>query len=177
MVITKLFKGLYQRIIEVVIKRLPIYYKHIDSLPVYNWFKISKGELQYLYKYNIKYIPNFFPELVLKMVFQFERLDLTLLRKKAEYQVLLSMAVRQQNKSLKFNADIMKKEIDNIEMKLSQNDVSLDGFLDYIELTFNNIGSLDPKKISTSRAFSLYHKAVERNKQLEKQYEKVKNAY
>ena len=177
MVITKLFKGLYKRIIEIILKRLPIYYKHIDRLPVYNWFKISKGELQYLYKYKIKYIPTFFPELVLKMVYQFEKLDLTLLRKKAEYQVLLSMAARQQNKSLKFNADIMAKEIDNIEKKLSQNDVSLDGFLDYIELTFNNIGSLDPKKLSTSRAFSLYHKAVERNKQLEKQIDKVKNAY
>jgi len=108
MVITKLFKGLYKGIFEAILKRLPIYYTSIDNLPVYNWFKISKGEFKYLYKVNLSYIPNFFGHVIVNMVYQFDYLDLSLLRKKAEFQVLKSMAVRQNNKNLKFNADILE---------------------------------------------------------------------
>ena len=45
---------------------------------------------------------------------------------------------------------------------------------DYIEISFNQIGTLDPYKISAGRAMSLYNKAVEQNKRLQKQVEKYK---
>lgn len=171
----QIFRRQYQKIIECLIKRLPIYYKSIDKLPVYNWFMIQNNDLKWLYKYRIfKYIPGFFLKVITDMVYQFETLDLTMIRKRAEYEILRSMAARQNNKNLEFNANLIEKEIEKLEKKIKDdNGLTLNGFLDYIEMTFESIGSLDPYKLSTSRAFSLYHKAIEKNKQLKAQYEKM----
>lgn len=152
--------------IDSIIKLFPIYYTSINRLPIYYWFELQKGDYSILYKVKfIKHIPYFFYNISMDMLFEFDNLDLTLLRKKADLAVLNSIATRTNDKSIKFQADVLKKEI---ERKISQTgkDISLNEFIDYIEMTFNNIGQLDVYKLSTSRAFSLYNKAIERNKRL-----------
>jgi hypothetical protein len=107
------------------------------------------------------------------MLFEFDNLDLEVLRKKAQIAVLKSMAVRTGNKSIKFNADSLQKEIDERESKLKEDRaMTINEFIDYIELTFNQIGSIDPYKMSTARAFSLFHKAKEKTQKLNEQYKR-----
>lgn len=156
------------------IKRGKLYYKTIHKLPVWNWFKIQKGELNYLWKDETKkHIPNFFYQVVQNMMYEFEYLDLTLARKKALATVYKSMAARLKNKSIEFNAKVIEKEIENEIKKLNDSDsTGIDGFLDFIELTFNNIGGLNPYNISTARAFSLFNKAKKRTEELKRKYEK-----
>lgn len=173
--IFRTFHKTYTAIIDGIIKRLPIYYKSIHKMPVYNWFMCQQNDLKYMYKVRLfNYVPAFFLKVLTDMVYQFDKLDLTVLRKQSEYEILRSLAARQQDKNLKFNADLLKKEIEKLENK-SKKDVNLtiDGFIDYIELTFDRPGTLDPFKISTARAFSLYHKAVEKNEAARKHYENI----
>ena len=66
----------------------------------------------------------------------------------------------------------MAKEMETKSKKQERKGVRLNDFIDYIEITFERIGTIDPEKISASRAFSLYHKAIEKNKRLQKMYEK-----
>lgn len=146
-------------------------------MPVYNWFMCQQNDLKYMYRYRIfNHVPVFFLKTLTDMVYQFDKLDLTILRMRVEYEILRSLAARQQDKNLKFNADLLKKEIEKLEIK-SEKDVNLtiDGFLDYIELTFDRPGTLDPFKLSTARAFSLYHKTVEKNEAARKHHENINN--
>jgi hypothetical protein len=141
-------------------------------LCIHDWFELQKNDYSVLYKVKFtKYIPYFFPEIALNMMFEFDSMDLSLLRKRANLAVLNSIAARTGSKTTKFQADVLKKEIEKTLSK-EKKDISLNEFINYIEMTFNNIGQLDVYKLSTSRAFSLYHKAIQRNKDLEKIYNK-----
>jgi hypothetical protein len=129
---------------------------------------MQKGEMKYLYKSDkFKYVPDFFYKIAQNMLYEFDFLDLEILRKKAKVAILKSRAIRLNDKSIKFDSDILQKEIDNEERKLKDlKGFTIDEFIDYIELTFNNIGTQDPFKLTTSRAFSLFQKAKERNENL-----------
>jgi hypothetical protein len=94
------------------------------------------------------------------LFYQFDSLDLGLLRKKSDYMFLKSYAIRTKDKNLMFRADSLQKEIEDIEKRGT--DISLNEFIDFIELSFNCAGTIDPFKISTSRAFSLFNKAVKK---------------
>ena len=177
MVIIKLLrrsiKGIYERIIDRIIKSLPVYYKRLDKISLARWFEILDGEYIKLYKIRLtKRIPLFFFETIFDMTFQSDNVDLTEINKQAELAILYSMAARTENKSLLFQADSMAKDIEIKNKKKEKKGVKLNDFIDYIEITFERIGTIDPEKISASRAFSLYHKAIEKNKRLQKMYEK-----
>ena len=167
-------KKAFQSCIDTIIKRLPVNYKSIHLLPIFYWFELQKNDYSVLYKVKFtKYIPNFFYEIALNMMFEFDNLDLTLLRKKGELAVLRSISVRTNNKSYKFQADVLEKEI-NKKLEKHGKEITMNEFIDYIELTFNTPGMIKPFETSTSRTFSLYHRAIERNKALQKTYEKNK---
>jgi hypothetical protein len=174
MVIFRIIQYQLKKIYGFILKGLPVYYKSIHHLPVYNWFMMQKGSLEWLYKFRyFKYIPKFFAEIAQNMIYEFDKLDVDILRKKAEIAVLRSQAARLNDKGIKFQADLLEKELnDELSKNKNSNSLTIDGFIDYIELTFSNIGTLDPFKLTTARAFSLYQKAVERNEHLAEIYKK-----
>lgn len=107
------------------------------------------------------------------MLFQMDNLNCELINKKAELAILRSVALRTKNKSLEFQADVLANEIKKKEQSANtEKNQNLNSFIDYIELTFESIGMIDPFKTSASRAFSLYNKAIERNKHLKEVYDK-----
>jgi hypothetical protein len=172
MVFIRIIQYQFKKIYEFAIKKLPIYYKSIHYLPVYNWFMIQKGYFDWLYKTRkFKFVPRFFYQVAQNMLYEFDKLDVEILRKKAQIAVLKSQAARNNDKSIKFQADILEKELnDELSKNKNSNSLTIDGFIDYIELTFSNIGSLDPFKLTTARAFSLYQKAIEKNEHLAQLY-------
>lgn len=164
------------RLIDNFIRILPVYYKSINQIPLYNWFQIRDNKLTFLYKTKlIKRIPYFFDEIIMNMVFEIESVDLTFIKKRAELAIMQSIAARTNNKTVKFQADVMAKELEEREKKdIDRKGIELNEFIDYIELTFNQIGRIDPYKISAGRALSLLDKAIKHNKRLVKQAEKLK---
>lgn len=102
------------------------------------------------------------------MFYSIDELDLTLLRRKSEMTILKSMAIRNGDKSMLFQAQVMENEIKSQEGK--KGEMNLNQFINYIELTFDKPGSIDPFKITASRAFSLYHKAKAQNERIKQMY-------
>jgi len=141
------------------------YYTHIDDLPVYNFANIMKGEYEYLWmdyrERHKKYPKGLFQAIFSEMYFQFKYLDNTDLRNRAaiaeyKYKFAATNNFRWKNQA---NTLIAKLE------KEITTDFDLNDFTDYIEQTFSNpVGSIDVHRISTSKAFNNYHKAIKINK-------------
>jgi hypothetical protein len=170
------YKKLYKKAFDKIIKSLPIYYKSITRMPVANWFEVKDGNMQAMYKYTrLKYTPVFFYDLYHDMHFQFDKLDLRELYKKVDIALLKAMAARNEDKVLSFKVEQMENEIRLKEIENKDNkDLTLNEFIDYIELTFESIGKIDPYKISTARAFSLFERAKSENERKKKQLEKMR---
>lgn len=141
------------------------YYTHIDFLPVYNWFKILNGKYEYLYKkQGKKEYPEFFKNIPLEMLFQFEKLDMTYFEQIQKLAYLKALYVTSKKPDFLNKARALQKQLEN-DKKLNTKQPSLNEMLNYIEETNKNIGSIDVHKISTQRFFSLYNRAIEKNKQ------------
>jgi len=159
-------------ILDKLILSLPIYYKHLDKICLKKWFDVMEGNKKSLYKVDfINYIPVLFDKIILDMLFQMDYVNTEMIEKERQLAILRSISVRTRDKTMQFQADTLANEI-KIKMQNYSNEkeTGLNGFIDFIEMTFNQIGTIDPYKISASRAFSLYHKAVEQNKRLAKLY-------
>lgn len=172
--LTRIIQHQFKKGIDFILKLLPIYWKSINKMPVWYWFEIQKGSLKSLYKFKkFKYVPSFFFTIVQNMLYEFDNLDLTILRKKKDIAILKSLAARTGDKGYKFDADILNEEIEQEEKALKDiRTMTINDFTDYIELTFNQIGSIDPFKMSTAKAFSLFHKAKEKTEKLNELYKK-----
>jgi len=141
------------------------YYTHIDDLPVYNFFKIAKGEYHYLFKnesdYNKPFSEDLFKYTFSEMYFQFKKLDNSFLRDKAYLAVYWSKWVVEKNYR-------WKNEYNTLNAKLTKNiqkELDINDFTDYIEMTFKQpVGSIDVHKVSTSKAFNNFNRAQEYNK-------------
>jgi hypothetical protein len=132
-------------------------YIHIDELPVKNYFKIRKGHLNYLYikNTNRKFPVAAFLSIFNNMSYQFKHLDNSYLRAKADLSDYKSKYARTNNKRWLNEYNTLKNKIDNWPV----NELELNEFTEYIELNFKQpIGSFDVN-MSTSRAFSAFHKA------------------
>ncbi len=57
---------------------------------------------------------------------------------------------------------IKEVEIENVKAKHRET-IKLNDFVDFIELSFEQINSINPDKMDAARAFSLYWKAVDLN--------------
>jgi hypothetical protein len=141
----------------------------MDKISIAKWFEIMDGKVENLYKFTfIKWIPLKFVKIVEDMYFQLENVNTEIIKQDAELAILYSQAARTGNKMMKFKADSEKIRLENKKIELSKNKgMKLNSFLNYIELTLN-YQNIDPEKMKASRAFSLYHIAVERNKELER---------
>ena len=158
-----------RKIIDFLILKLPIYYTRMDKISIAKWFEIMDGKVENLYKFTfIKWIPVKFVKIVEDMYFQLENVNIEIIKQEADLAILYSQSIRTGNKMLKFKADSEKIKLENKKIELSKNKgMKLNSFLNYIELTLN-YQNIDPEKMKASRAFSLYHIAVERNKELER---------
>ncbi len=143
-------------------------------MPIENWFKLQDGKFEALYKIRLfKRIPAFFREIEYDMNFQFERINLEKILKLRDIVMMESLAARNNDKVKKFHAESMKKELIN---DLKKNDkgekMTMNTMFNYIETTLNCFGTLHGK-MNTSRVFSLYNLASDRNKELEKHHKRA----
>lgn len=161
--------GLVCKLIDSIIYILPVYYTSIEKISLKRYFDLQSGDYHSLYKINLKRIPDFFYNIPIEMMYQFDKLDLTIIKMIGDLAVLKNMAARNQDKTMQFQADVMETEIKALMKKNKDSKpLTLNSFIDYIEMTFDSIGKLDPEKLSASRGFSLFHKAVERNEHIQK---------
>ena len=143
------------------------YYTHIDYLPLFNFAEIMKGKFNYLYvgNKNKRYPKIAFAKIFEAMNFQFKTLDNKGLRQRADladFESKYLTADNQKDRNRWLNEyNTLKKKI----KKKKRKPFDLNAFTDYIEHTFKFApGSIDAHKISTSKAFMNYQKAIEHNK-------------
>ena len=146
------------------------YYEHIDELPLRNFFKIKKGEYKYLWIKDIEKPFNkyLFMGVFQQMHFQFNHLDNEYLREKALAAEYESKSIRAKTQADKVrwrnNYTTQQKKVDDWAVS----DIEIDDFTDYIERTYGLApGAIDIDKISTSKGFNSFHKAIEVNKKRE----------
>ena len=103
------------------------------------------------------------------MIYQMEHLDLSSLIKEGDQAVLNSMAARTKNKGLQFRADVMRKQITDKKLKeTNEEPISLNDFINFIELTLNLPYSLSPTSMSASRGYSLFYQAKKKIEAIKK---------
>jgi len=162
-------KILFELFFTWFVKKYVKHYTHIEELPLWNFYRITQGNLAYLYKNMHKRIPKvYFNEVFQNMHYQFKQLDNEYLRAVAMVSVyechIVTAKTEQEKNAWKNKHAILKNKLHN----WPKNIFDLDKFTDYIEQTFKlTPGSIDVKKISTSKAFSNYQKAIEMNQQSE----------
>lgn len=158
-------KGIREsRLIKKTVKEKK-YYEYLDELPVLNFFKIKNGNYKYLWKNELdrekKHPIGLFLYTFQQMYYQFPRLDNEYLRDMATLADYQSKYIRTKNMRWKNEYNTLKKKIDNTKPV----DLNIDDFTDYIEHTFSNpIGSIDITRVSTSKAFNNYYKAIAKNR-------------
>lgn len=140
------------------------YYIHIDELPLKNFFKIKNGEYKYLWIKDVEKPFNkfLFMGVFQQMRFQFKELDNDYLRAQllaAEYESKYVRSTKQADKVRWLNYwTTQQKVVDNWK----SSDWDIDDFTDYIERTYGLApGSIDIEKISTSKGFNNFHRAIE----------------
>ena len=163
--------GIKERIrnrIDSIILLFPIYYTKLDKISLKSWFEVIEGNKKSLYKVRfISYIPKKFDKIILDMLFQMDYMNTEIIEKEAQLAVLRSIATRNKDRSMQFQADVLANELKKQKQAYeTSKGMNLNAFIDYIEMTLECIGAINPEKITASRAFSLYQKAIERNKRL-----------
>ena len=143
--------------------RLFGYYKHLDVLPVYNWFKIMGGDYTYLYKRRIKKVPEIFKEFASELFWQMEKVEMGYFDDVLKLAYLKSLWVTEKKPQFLNQARALEYRINESNKKKSE-PAKLNDMLNFIEETFHQEGQIDPKKISTSRFYSLYNRAIEKIK-------------
>ena len=164
LIFTKIFwKTIFELIYIWYVKRFVKYYTHIDYLPLFNFAEMMKGKFEYLYvgRKNRRIPKIYFLGIFEEMNFQFKVLDNSHLRDIADLADYQSKYVRTGLSRWLNEYNTLKKKISEVK----RSTFNLDDFTDYIEHTYKFApGSIDPKKISTSKAFNNYQKAIEHNK-------------
>lgn len=161
------FKGLFAELKAANKARKIGYYTSIEDIPIYSWDKIENGEYKFLFKSDIKRdflkIPEFFPKIIEEMFFQFEKVNMTLIEKRHKLSYLRNLFVSTGrvdflNKSRHLQAEIEQLEKEHLKAKKT----TLNEKVNLVETSFSSIGSIDVKKMSASRFYSLFHLAIKK---------------
>jgi len=139
------------------------YYKSIDTIPIYNWFEVTKGNYVYLYKRRINIHPEYFKLIYNDLFFQLEHIDTSYFEKIHKIAYLRALYVLTKKPQHLNNSNFLMAELNN-KKEVINKPAKLNELVNYIEETFKNIGSIDVHKMSTSRFFSLYYRAIDKNK-------------
>jgi hypothetical protein len=141
------------------------YYTSIDDIPIYNWDKIENGKFEYLFKDKKGEVPEYFKQVISDMFFQFDKINMTLIEKKHKLAYLRSLVLTSSNRNqqvrylnMSNHLDAEIKELESKSIKKS----TLNEKINYIETVFYSINSIDPKKTSASRFYSLFNLAIDR---------------
>jgi uncharacterized protein YjgD (DUF1641 family) len=161
-------KGKYKELVSWIYKKLPLYYKSLKKIPFDRWYEVQGGKLEYLNKRDVKIVPYFFYSLYVNMIYEMPVLDNENLRKRADMQILYSMAARTGDKGILFKADALKKELEIIDKQNEElNRQTVDQVIDLIEISGIVNYQIDPTRTSASRVYSLYDKAKKKLKKIE----------
>jgi hypothetical protein len=141
------------------------YYTSIEDIPIFNWDKIENGKYKYLFKSSIKrdylQVPKFFSNIISEMFYQFEKVNMTMIEKRHKLAYLTNLYVTTKRVDFLNKSRHLKAEIDRLEKEQSkQNRSTLNEKVNLIETTFSSIGSIDVKKMSASRFYSLLYLAI-----------------
>ena len=142
------------------------YYTSIEYIPIYNWYQIELGKFEYLFKNKKGKVPAFFSQIIEDMFYQFEIVDMTAIAKRHKLAYLMSLFVTSGRIDFLNKARHLKAEIERDSQKIVKNS-TLNERVNFIEASFNSIGSIDVKKMSASRFYSLYHMAIKKAEKLE----------
>jgi len=152
-----------------IIKHTNNYHESIDTLPVYNWFKVLETDnLSYLKKKNSGkgFAPYFFAQIFENMVFSFKKLDLSDIRLRHKKELYMAQYLVTKKPHYKMMADELETQIK--DTKQNKKSLNLSEFINYIEVSTSNMGKLDVFTLSTRRAYELHELAnslnVTRNK-------------
>lgn len=164
----------------IITKLTKNYYTKLHKLPLSRWFEAQAGDMTAFYRwFRFGKAPKFFDNIAEDMIYQFDHLDLTAIRLESEVLMLRIDAENIEDKTRK-NIKLNQSRIKQVELdkllneKQKAKNITLNQFLNFIEQTFDNIGTIDPEKISTKRAFSLYWLAIDTNNKRKAEAEKSK---
>lgn len=150
----ELFLNLYAKMLG--------YYTSLEIIPIYNWSKLEEGKLQYLYKKRIGKVPEYFKLVFEQMFYEFEKLDTTMIDKRLRLAYLRSLFQTTKNMQYYNKANFLMAEIKK-DIQVKPKSMTLNERVNYIESTFNSIGTIDIHKMSASRFYSLLNLAIEKN--------------
>lgn len=162
-------KGVFREIFLILYAKIFGYYKSVDKLPIYNWIQSLKGDYKYLYKRRIKSTPRFFERWHMQLFFQLEKVDMGYFNDLLKLKYLQSLYVTTKNIKYYNMANFHKAAMDDKKKKRNQlksKSESLNDMVTLIEETMQGIGQIDVYKISTSRFYSLYYRAIEKRKEI-----------
>ena len=154
-------KVLFSEIGITIYSKIVGYHTSIDIISAYRWHKIEEGELKYLYKRGmIEKIPKIFNLIFRDMFYQFEKIDPLYFRKMHKLAYLRSMYVTTKNIRFLNDANTLSNSIEKKNTKKISH--TLNEKVNFIESTFNSIGSIDVHKISASRFYALLDMAIKK---------------
>ncbi len=137
------------------------YYTSIDDIPIYNWDKIEQGKFEYLFKTKRGVVPEYFTKIISNMFYQFEHVNMDIIEKKHKLAYLRNLYITTKRVDFLNKSRHLAAEIEKYENKVVKKQ-TLNEKINNIESIFNSIGSIDPKKMSTSRFYSLLHMAIKK---------------
>lgn len=154
-------KAAFRELFLIIYAKVFGYYKNIDKLPIYNWNKLANGDYSYIYKRRIKGTPRFFKRLHLELFYQFEKVEMSGFDDILKLAYLRSLYVTTGQSRFLNKANFLEAKINS---KPEGKPPKLNDMLNVIEETFKSIGQIDIYKMSTSRFYSLYYRAIEKIK-------------
>ena len=148
-------------------------YDSIETLPIYNWFKCNNGDLSYLYIKRKAEYPKYFKQILYLMHFEFDKMDNSNLRDHAKLAYLKSLHATAETPTEKAKFSNMYRSFEAVlenKANTETKKAKLNDLITMIEEVNNQIGVIDPHKMTTSRFFSLYNRTIEKIEAKNKQH-------
>jgi len=131
------------------------YYTDLNIIPLYNWWQCDQGDLTYLWHERQTYIPAFFKTVFHNMTYQFDYLDLELLRKFTEANYYENKYLSTNDIKYKRKADTRKAEIEQLKNEKTDTKEKLNDIIWKVQKELNLTWQIDPLKISAGYFFNL----------------------
>lgn len=135
-----------------------LYYKDLNEIPLFNWWKCSKGEYEYMWKEKQKWVPIFFPKVFNQMYYQLDYIDLDELRKLVKANLYDNRYLSTKNIKWKRKADTVRAEVELLMSNVTGG-TKLNDMIKFVQRALNLSFYLDSTKISAGYFFNLYAEA------------------
>ena len=131
------------------------YYKDINEIPLYNYWKCMYGDYTYLWKKRKLDVPFFFERIFNDMTFQMDHIDLTAFRKKVDSKYFRNKYLTTGNIKYKRKAAEKQKQSEDIE-KRNDKEQKLNDVIKVVQIALKLSFQIDPHKITAGYFLSLY---------------------